>query len=73
MKKISIIPGFFLALLILTGCEPISVSVNSRGEIAFTRMEGVFFVHPGKKQLTDRKSTRLNSSHLLVSRMPSSA
>ena len=28
---------------------------------------------PGKKRKADRKSTRLNSSHLRASRMPSSA
>ena len=33
---------------------------------------GVYFVY-SQIYYTDRKSTRLNSSHLLVSRMPSSA
>lgn len=47
MKKITLRQ---LRVLILTalflfffGCEPVSVSVNSHGDIAFTRAEGVFF------------------------------
>jgi hypothetical protein len=38
---------FFLLLvliLIVTACEPVSVSVNSKGQIAFTRSEGAFFL-----------------------------
>ena len=33
----------------------------------------LFLVHDGESQTSDRKSTRLNSSHVLRSRMPSSA
>lgn len=34
-----------LLLIIVIGCEPISVSVNSKGEVAFARSEGVFFIN----------------------------
>lgn len=40
----------YLALLI--ACEPVTVSVNSKGEVAFTRSEGVFYM--------DFKSGKLN-------------
>ncbi len=33
-----------LLILALVSCEPVSVSVNSKGQIAFTRNEGVFFL-----------------------------
>ena len=36
-------------------------------------MKGVVKTFPGVKALEDRKSTRLNSSHIEESRMPSSA
>lgn len=32
-------------LMIIFGCEPISVSVNSNGDIAFTRNEGTFYIN----------------------------
>ena len=32
-------------LMIIFGCEPISVSVNSNGDIAFTRSEGTFYIN----------------------------
>jgi hypothetical protein len=38
-------------LFILFGCEPISLSINSKGEIAFARSEGVFFVDLKKQKL----------------------
>lgn len=41
-----------LLLILLVGCEPISVSINSKGEIAFTRSEGVFFLDLKAKKLT---------------------
>jgi len=41
--------------VILLGCEPVSVSVNKRGEIAFTRSEGVFFFHPRSGRLSTVK------------------
>ena len=41
-----------------------SVSAQFRGKLDFTE---------GKKFILDRKSTRLNSSHTDISRMPSSA
>lgn len=31
--------------MVIIGCEPISVSVNSDGEVAFTRSEGVFYLN----------------------------
>lgn len=33
-----------LIVLLFTACEPISVSVSPKGEIAFTRSEGIFFL-----------------------------
>ena len=44
MRKIILI--VFLGFMIIAfSCEPVSVSVNSNGEVAFTREEGVFFVN----------------------------
>ncbi len=49
MKKFSLTlaRALFLSTLLLTliGCEPISVSVNSAGDIAFARAEGVFILN----------------------------
>ena len=36
-------------------------------------LEGLDTYHPGQQAVVDRKSTRLNSSHRPLSRMPSSA
>ena len=47
--------------------ETATVPAPWGGEIAFTAGATVFFI------VTDRKSTRLNSSHIQKSRMPSSA
>jgi hypothetical protein len=53
MKKL-LMPVINLSLLILVfSCEPISVSVNSQGEIAFTRSEGVFIVDLKNIKLTE--------------------
>ena len=43
-------------------------AVNQRIEIVRTRLGGL-----PRGELADRKSTRLNSSHVVTSRMPSSA
>lgn len=55
-KRIANLIKFLICLMILgiilIGCEPISVSVNSKGEVAFTRSEGVFYI--------DLKSGKLN-------------
>jgi tricorn protease-like protein len=40
------------SLMIIISCEPISVSVNSKGDVAFTRDEGVFFFNVNTKKLT---------------------
>ena len=50
---------FFSKLIIITALIPI---------FSFQKVEGKMF-----SPLADRKSTRLNSSHLKLSRMPSSA
>ena len=44
-----------------------------QGEMAGTGGLGSFVKEPEKKMALDRKSTRLNSSHMSESRMPSSA
>ncbi len=49
LKNTTLVLLFFL--LVLLACEPISVSVNSAGEIAFARSEGIFFIHPKTKKL----------------------
>ena len=36
---------FFIAIIVIISCEPISVSVNSNGDVAFTRNEGVFYIN----------------------------
>jgi Tol biopolymer transport system component len=38
--------------LFLTACEPVSVSVNDNSEVAFTRLEGVFFINVAKESLS---------------------
>jgi dipeptidyl aminopeptidase/acylaminoacyl peptidase len=48
MKKLLLL----IACIILFCCEPISVSVNSQQEIAFTRKEGVFFLNYKTSALT---------------------
>ena len=59
------------------GCL-VSVAVVDAGghAVAFERMDGAEIAGPvlaSDKAYTDRKSTRLNSSHEWISRMPSSA
>ena len=48
-------------------------SVSSTAGDWLTRTAETVFVMPGSLQMSDRKSTRLNSSHSGESRMPSSA
>lgn len=43
MFKKLLLPLLPLLLFCLTACEPISVSVSPKGEVAFTRSEGVFY------------------------------
>ncbi|MCG8570039.1 MAG: hypothetical protein MJB14_07840 [Spirochaetes bacterium] len=52
MKKV--IRNIILVILVVLifSCEPISVSVNSHGEIAFARKEGVFFFNTKSNKLT---------------------
>ena len=57
-----------LCLVFATNIDPIMVAQNAFAGIdSFSLMAIPFFM------LADRKSTRLNSSHFLLSRMPSSA
>ena len=44
-----LVAGF---VILLSSCEPISVSVNQSGDIAFTRTEGVFAFNPATSKLT---------------------
>ena len=46
---------------------------NGRGESRFYETGGIKRTFPKPINISDRKSTRLNSSHALLSRMPSSA
>jgi tricorn protease-like protein len=39
-------------ILFIESCEPISVSVNSEGEVAFSRGEGTFYINLKTKKLT---------------------
>ena len=50
-----------------------SGSRKQRTHRLITRGAAVESIAPQTKELTDRKSTRLNSSHIEESRMPSSA
>ena len=42
-------------------------------EVFFKGAKQIFESHPKLESISDRKSTRLNSSHEWISRMPSSA
>ena len=74
LRKAGLIPG----VLYGRGAEPVSFQVDvpslraalsgEAGRHAVLKLKV-----PGRKGDTDRKSTRLNSSHLRLSRMPSSA
>src|ERR1043166_4198117 len=52
--------------------DPIFVDISARIKFEF-RVPVTFFVCDARGQHLDRKSTRLNSSHVSESRMPSSA
>src|ERR1043166_10219966 len=55
---------------------PTILDANIRAEVAFRGLRyptSMAFLGPNDKLITDRKSTRLNSSHVSESRMPSSA
>ena len=70
--------AFFMAIGILTfgmtGANLVKVlDYVSQGISFFTFFEFTLYILPIILTFTDRKSTRLNSSHSSVSRMPSSA
>jgi hypothetical protein len=44
MKHMGKIIACVCLILIMISCEPISVSINAKGEIAFTRSEGAFYL-----------------------------
>lgn len=47
-----LLPAFAATIvLLLTACEPISVSVSPKGEVAFTRGEGVFYYDTKSKKV----------------------
>ena len=48
-------------------------SVDEIAEVASAGKPTIYARFPSKQALLDRKSTRLNSSHCVTSRMPSSA
>ena len=50
-----------------------SVVTTDAGLLAYRELDDVFGLSAVAGDLLDRKSTRLNSSHEFVSRMPSSA
>lgn len=55
MKKIIILLSTIIVLILgalFFNCEPIGVSVNSKGDIAFTREEGVFYYNAKNKKVT---------------------
>ena len=49
------------------------LSTHPNGTGAYTQSAGIPFIKKAVADFIDRKSTRLNSSHLKLSRMPSSA
>ena len=53
--------------------DGISVAVSAAAEIAISEADILLFVVDAQVGAVDRKSTRLNSSHMSESRMPSSA
>ena len=50
IKLVSLI--ILVAVWLVLACEPVSVSVNDTGEVAFTRGEGVFFADIKKESIT---------------------
>lgn len=55
IKIIAPILLFATYVVLLIACEPVTVSVNSKGEVAFTRSEGIFYMDftSGKLNLLD--------------------
>ena len=77
LAVVALLPAVALAQDVTAQFRLVAAPNNITGCIAadpqFTRLH-TFTVKNGTAELTaDRKSTRLNSSHLSVSRMPSSA
>ncbi len=61
---------FILTLLLFSflNCEPVSVSVNSKGEIAFTRDTGVFYYNPKTNSIQTVFWNYPNSSITIISK-----
>lgn len=57
-----------LLVIIFTGCEPVSVSINSKGDIAFTRETGVFFYNIENNQIKTLYWNYPNSSMPVIVR-----
>ena len=68
LLRLALVLGFIVAIgLVVSACEPIAQSGAGSPAAVLTALDTAF------ANLGDRKSTRLNSSHELKSRMPSSA
>ena len=65
--------SIYIARLNLTVASPVMQSEKLMNAAQIGTMGGIFFLFYSAGQPLDRKSTRLNSSHEFVSRMPSSA
>ncbi len=55
MKNTDVLKFLVISLifiLLLFSCEPISVSINSKGDIAFARNEGIFYFNPNSMKIT---------------------
>ena len=66
MRKITVIIALFLAAIQIVSAQKVGLVLSGGGAKGAAHI-GVI------KALEDRKSTRLNSSHAIPSRMPSSA
>ena len=76
MKKIKYLVMAFAAVCLtagLTSCEKDEKIVEKPVEVIVEKTDTVKVEVPVEVPQEDRKSTRLNSSHIATSRMPSSA
>ena len=57
----------------VAACHDATASIDPRTQTPLVRVATVATSVQTERSFTDRKSTRLNSSHTMTSRMPSSA